>query len=417
MSLSESFTDLPGSDAAQKRGAMAEPVAAPVDPDLLKLREALDGLFEIEGEEHREDRRAKARLYIFRGRLHIPKEAAYDTINERFEPLGYTPMLHRDEITLRRTDEEEIAVVAVPGALPEMRVKPAWWIHALLFIITLVTTTIMGAALTGMPPTITVEALLAWNIPVLWPALRDGLPFSLTLLAILGTHEMGHYIAARLHGVKVTLPFFIPLPMTGSLGTLGAVIFIRSPLMNRRALFDVGIAGPLAGLALAIPLYLIGLGQEPVVGLPDTWIRAGIMRVANPPLLEWLAPLVVETSNLDRFVFYRHPMALAAWFGVLLTALNLLPLGQFDGGHVAYAVLGRRAWMLAWVTFASLLALGVMGTWFAWLVWAMMGLITGLRHPPPYDDILPLGRVRFAIGFATAIIFALIIVPVPFYAI
>jgi len=214
----------------------------------------------------------------------------------------------------------------------------------------------------------------------------------------------------------VTLPFFIPLPLSGSLGTLGAVIFIRSPLMNRRALFDVGISGPLAGLVVALPLYVIGLGQPPSVGLPEIWLQLGIRRISNPPLLDFLASFVTDTPNLDRFVFYSHPMALAAWFGVLLTALNLLPLGQFDGGHVAYALLGKRAWPLAWATFIGLVLLGLQGFWMAWLLWALMGFFTGLRHPPPYDDLLPLGKVRTAIGIGTALLFLLMFTPAPFYS-
>jgi membrane-associated protease RseP (regulator of RpoE activity) len=214
----------------------------------------------------------------------------------------------------------------------------------------------------------------------------------------------------------VTLPFFIPLPVSNSLGTLGAVIFIKSPLMNRRVLFDVGIAGPLAGLVVALPLYLVGLRASPSVGNPLAWIEAGVRGVANPPLLEGLARLVVHTSNLDRFVFYHHPMALAAWFGVLLTSLNLLPLGQFDGGHVAYALFGRRAWPLAGITVSLLIAMGLFGAWIAWLVWAFMGLLTGLRHPPPHDDLTPLGPARTAIGLATVLLFFLIITPVPFYS-
>lgn len=412
MSLSESFTDLTG--APDTPGAAESPDSAlpPVDPNLLRLREALDGVFDIAGEEHRENRRTKQRVYIFRGRLRKgtpqpPTRSAYDDIQQRFKPLGFTPMLQREH-------GEEV-IVAIEGTLPMRQIQTRWWLHLILLLVTLGTTTIMGAALTGMPVSESWRALQAWDTTTLWSVLKDGLPFSLTLLAILGVHEMGHYVAARLHGVKVTLPFFIPLPVSGSLGTMGAVIFIRSPLMNRRALFDVGIAGPLAGLVVALPLYLVGLQAEPAIGLPQTWIQAGITRVANPPLLDAIAPLVVDTGNLDRFVFYRHPMALAAWFGVLLTALNLLPLGQFDGGHVAYALLGRSAWPLANLVFFLLLALGFFGLWFAWLIWAFMGLLTGLRHPPPHDDITPLGRVRTVIGIATAVIFALIFVPVPFY--
>lgn len=406
MSLTESLSRLMRSTDPDQ--APPEIAAPPVDPALHRLRAALDGYLTIAGEEHRTERRTKAAVYIFRGTLTVPASDAYALLCPRFEAIGYTPMLRREH--------DEDTVIALPGLLPDMAMQSRWWLHLLLFLITLVTTTVAGAALTGMPPDETWRAARTLDMPVLWPALRDGLPFSLTLLTILGVHEMGHYIAARLHGIKVTLPFFIPLPITGSLGTMGAVIMIRSPLMNRRALFDVGASGPLAGLITAIPLYLYGLTVTPTVEAPKYWIQTiGIQRISNPPLLEALAPLVVNVNNLDKFVFFNHPMALAAWFGVLLTALNLLPIGQFDGGHVAYALLGRRAWQLANIAFGVLLMMGFFGLWFAWLIWAFMGLLMGLRHPPPHDDITPLGWPRTVIGIATAIIFVLIFVPVPFY--
>ena len=398
MTLPESFTDLSG----------AEMPAAPLNPALLRLREALDGILAIAGEQHGEQRRNGGRVYVFRGELQIAAEGAYDEITGRFAPLGYSAMV--------KYEGDETAIYAIEGDVPQRTFRSAWWVHLSLLIITLITTTVMGAALTGMPPDVTWSALRHWDTTLLRLVVRDGAPFSLTLLTILGIHEMGHYVAARMHNVKVTLPYFIPLPVNNSLGTLGAVIFIKSPFMNRRALFDVGIAGPLAGLVVALPLYVIGLQQQATVGRPQTWIQMGIERVSNPPLLEWLAKLVTETENLDRFVFYGHPMALAAWFGILLTALNLLPLGQFDGGHVIYALLGRRAWPLALMTFFVLLSLGLFGAWFGWMFWAVMGLLTGLRHPPPHDDITPLGYTRTVLGLATTVIFLLIIVPVPFYA-
>lgn len=406
MSLHETYSDL---SATQAPGPEI-PAAAipPLDPALLQLREALGGVLAIGGETHGEERRSGNRVYVFRGELQVAPEIAFAQVSQRFKPLGFAPML-------RREDDED-AVIAIEGEIPQRRFNTHPLAHLALLLITIATTTIMGAALTGLPARETWAALRAWDTAVLWPALRDGLPFSLTLLAILGTHEMGHYIAARLHGVKVTLPFFIPLPIQNSLGTMGAVIFIKSPFMNRRQLFDVGIAGPLAGLALAIPLYMIGVTQQATVGRPITWMQAGILRVSNPPLLDWIGSLVVDTNNLDKLVFFGHPMALAAWFGVLLTGLNLLPLGQFDGGHVAYALLGRRAWSLATFTFVILITMGLFGAWVAWLVWAFMGLLTGLRHPPPYDDLSSLGWARMALGAATAVIFILILVPVPFYA-
>ena len=205
MSLSESISDLtntPSPDPAPSGDQSASPS---VDPNLLRLRAELDGFFEIAGEEHREDHRTQARVYIFRGELRIPSQDAYPAISASFEAIGYTAMLQKQR--------GEDAVIALEGLLPDNAVRSRWWLHSLLFLITLVTTTVMGAALTGMPPDATWRALREWDMPVLWPALRDGLPFSLTLLAILGVHEMGHYIAARLHGIKVTPPFFIPLPI------------------------------------------------------------------------------------------------------------------------------------------------------------------------------------------------------------
>jgi len=407
MSLSESFSDLTGKTPLSGV-PLAEHVLQPppTDPALIQLRESLAGIMNTAGEQQGEQPRV-GRVYIFRGELLIDPKDAYPLLTERFRELGYTPMLQRE-------DDEEV-IVAIEGAIPQRRFKSRWWLHLGLLLVTLVTTTVMGAALNGINANIVTTAARARDWTTLRPILEDALPFSLTLLLILGVHEMGHYVAARLHGMKVTLPFFIPLPVSGSLGTMGAVIFIKSPLMNRRALFDVGLAGPIAGLIVALPLYLIGLHAEPTIGRPLSWMDAGIWRVANPPLLDWLARLVTDTNNLDRMVFFGHPMALAAWFGVLLTALNLLPLGQFDGGHVSYALFGRRAWPIALITFWILLGMGLLGAWFAWLVWAIMGLFTGLKHPPPFDDLSPLGWKRQVIGLATIALFFLIIVPVPFY--
>ncbi|HML21475.1 MAG TPA: site-2 protease family protein [Aggregatilinea sp.] len=410
MSLSESFTNASHSEAPAPphQPATATEAAPAPDGNLLKLRQALDGVMEILGEQ-REYQQRVGQIYIFRGHLLAPRDTAYATLTERIKPLGYTPMLQRER-------GEEV-VIAIEGDLPQRRFSSPWWLHLGLLLVTIASTTVMGASIVGWPPSYFMDLIDKGDMRALWDYLQKGLPFSLTLLGILGTHEMGHYVAGRLHGVKVTLPFFIPLPVPNTLGTLGAVIFIKSPLLNRRALFDVGIAGPLAGLVVALPLYAIGVTQPQAVGLPTSWMSANITRVANPPLLDGIARLVApEIGNLDRFVLQGHPMALAAWFGVLLTALNLLPLGQFDGGHVSYALFGRRAWTLAMVTFTVLIMLGFVGGVFMWLIWAFMGLLTGLRHPPPHDDVQPLGLPRTIIGLATIIIFFLILIPVPFYS-
>lgn len=340
---------------------------------------------------------------VFQGELVLLPEDAAQQLEDMLTPLGFSAFLQRQggvDIVLAAQglqDADELPDGGGPmRRLLRMSGTSPAWLHGALLLATIASTVYAGSFLLDG------GAFQPGN------ALRAGGPFALTLLLILGIHEMGHYFAARHHRVKVTLPFFIPLPIPGSLGTLGAVIFIRSPLKTRRALFDVGISGPLAGLVVALPLFVIGLLLPPITfGAPINLIFRG---VGVPPLLEFLGSPVVEGS-LSRAILL-HPVALAAWFGVLLTALNLLPLGQFDGGHVAYALFGRRAWSLAYVVF-SLLALAGILYWPTWLIWAFLALLTGLQHPPPHDDVTPLDIRRRLLGWFTIAIFLLIVVPQP----
>jgi membrane-associated protease RseP (regulator of RpoE activity) len=236
------------------------------------------------------------------------------------------------------------------------------------------------------------------------PALYAGLPFAGTLLFILGVHEMGHYVAARLHGVQVTLPYFIPVPFLG-LGTFGAFIQMKSPVENRKALFDVGVAGPLAGFVVAVPLMIIGLLQ------PEVARGTGIGFFGSSLFLKALTAVFVPHAATQ--ALQLSPMAIAAWFGLLVTALNLLPMGQLDGGHVAYALLGRFAQPVAMVTFAILVVLGLT-VWNGWLIWALFALITGLQHPQPLNDITSLDWGRRLVGLFTLGLFVLLITPRPF---
>ncbi len=340
---------------------------------------------------------------VFHGQLLLPPEEAAAQLEVRLEPLGYSAFLQREGNTDIVLVVQGVADAdqAAPGGGPLRRAVRAsgrspLWLHLALLLATIASTVYAASILLDGTNLGLAEALAA------------GGPFALTLLFILGVHEMGHYVAARRHGVKVTLPFFIPLPIPGSLGTLGAVIFIRSALKTRRALFDVGISGPLAGLVVALPLFVVGLLLPPIAfGAPINLVFRG---VGVPPLLEALGGALVEGS-LSRAILL-HPVALAAWFGVLLTALNLLPLGQFDGGHVAYALFGRRAWLLAYLAFGVLAFAGVF-FWPTWLIWAVLASLTGLRHPPPHDDITPLDFRRRLLGWLTIAIFLLIIVPRP----
>ncbi len=243
-----------------------------------------------------------------------------------------------------------------------------------------------------------------------------GLPYVLALLGILGVHEMGHYVAARLHKANVTLPYFIPMPF--GLGTMGAVIRLKSPIKNRKQLFDIGVAGPLAGLAIAVPLLMIGLLTSPVqfVGTPVPGSQEG-----NSILYALLKFMTkgqwLPSNGYDVIV---NAVAFPAWFGLIVTMINLLPIGQLDGGHVIYALFGRTQWRVANAVLLILIALGAylavatQQLLNVWLLWALLSQVFGLRHPPPLDDITPLDRKRKLIGYATIVIFVLIFTPVPF---
>jgi membrane-associated protease RseP (regulator of RpoE activity) len=263
--------------------------------------------------------------------------------------------------------------------------------------------------------------------------LRGGLPFAASLVAILGTHEMGHYLVARRHGVVATLPYFIPVPFGA--GTLGAVIRMRSAIPSRRAALDIAAAGPLAGLAVALPLLLWGLAHSEVrevasapVGSalvsPLALVRAlleGRPLVSGEAASQFFGDSVV-TAAARQLVhgtlppgtdLFLHPVAFAAWLGLLVTTLNLVPAGQLDGGHVLYALVGRRgAHLGSRVVSAALLAAGVFLSW-NWIVWwVLTRFVIGLRHPPSLVEE-PLDPARRAVALLCLALFVLTFVPVP----
>jgi membrane-associated protease RseP (regulator of RpoE activity) len=342
---------------------------------------------------------------LFKGELLDEPDEVYEAVKARFEALGYTPQL---------TEREgETVIIAQEGVMVARSINARWWVHLILFVVTFITTLIIGAEFSGFNPNVVLVQTFERGHPeVMLEALKAGAPFALTLLGILGVHEMGHYLAARYHGVETTLPFFIPLPLRGSLGTLGAVIMLKGSVDNRRKLFDVGAAGPLAGLTLAVPLFLIGLNMARPTGFNTALILAGVRGVGVPPLLDFLGSLALPGANLSREIFFR-PVAMGAWLGILVTSFNLLPIAQFDGGHIAYALLGKKSRPLMLAVFAGLIVLGLT-TWGAWLIWALMALLSGVLHPVPGDDLTQLDRPRLALGVVMFAIFALVFMPVPF---
>lgn len=239
-----------------------------------------------------------------------------------------------------------------------------------------------------------------------------GPMYAVAILLILGAHEFGHYFACRWHDIDCTLPYFIPAPFLGLTGTLGAVIRIKEPFPSRRALFDVGVAGPIAGFVTLLPFLVIGIYWSHVDVTPPP--GEGAIYFGDPLLLSWMADLI-HGPRLEGTDLFVHPIAFGAWFGMLATAINLLPFGQLDGGHIAYAVMGPRARWIGMGTLALVLVL----VWYSysWLVMAAMlvgmAWFMGFRHPAPLDDHTPLGPGRILVAVLALAILIACFTPTP----
>ena len=298
-----------------------------------------------------------------------------------------------------------------------MLFRQRYWLHALLFVLTIYSTTLVGARLArNFAHNLPVETDLFtfgefWKDPAL---LAAGLPFSCTLLAILLAHEFGHYLACVYYRVDASLPYFLPAPTL--IGTFGAFIRIRGPIYSRRALFDIGIAGPIAGFVFLLPALAIGLAYSKIV--PGVYSDGDIL-FGVPAVLWGLEKLIFP--GVSNSAIYLHPVARAAWVGVFATALNLLPIGQLDGGHILYAFAGDRHRNLSRVFLALLVAPWFIrriwhvgpAYWYGWLFWAAVLLFLGARHPVVYDHN-PLGTIRRRLGFLALLIFLLSFMPNPF---
>ncbi len=310
-----------------------------------------------------------------------------------------------------------------------VRTEPArrLWLHALLLAGTLLTVLAAGALLVGVDPLGT-RLLSVVRIGVPIPTELDlgqlarGWTFALPLLLILGVHEGGHLIAARRHGVPSTLPYFIPVPPWFSIiGTLGAFIRLRGPIVRRDALLDVGAWGPLAGFVVALPLFIWGLSLSQLGYGPIDPVTPYVIRFGGQPI--WLGSSAITGWLVSAFgpgggggggPLILHPLAFAGWLGLFITALNLIPVGQLDGGHIVHALHPRAQEHLAR---AVLLGLGVLGFfWWGWWFWGLAVLVvSGGRpaHPPLFHERVPLSSGRRWIGWVTILVFFLTIVPVP----
>jgi len=310
---------------------------------------------------------------------------SFDELRRQLIPRGYVPFITRDK-------GEHIVLIH--------RKPPAKFVgsqvNVVMLALTIITTVIAGAMLWGAYDAIDMFDIRSIAFGALF--------FAFPLMLILGIHEMGHFITAKKYQVAASLPFFVPsIP---PLGTFGAVISMRDPIPSRKALLDIGISGPLYGLAVAIPVTLIGLFL--ISRDPRTAVVVGGDAVALPSYLyEFLAmffPLPADARV--------HPTAFAGWVGLFVTALNLLPAGQLDGGHVARAVLGDRAKYLSYFTILTMLLLGLF-VYESWLIIALFIMFLGARHPPPLNDITKLGLKRKAVGVVAVVVFLAAFVPRP----
>ncbi len=283
--------------------------------------------------------------------------------------------------------------------------------HGVLVALSLATTTIVGVVLAeafqNNRPLDVEQYVNVFSLIGARPSLLlEGLPYSLTLMAILMAHELGHYFACNYYGIDASLPYFLPAPT--QIGTFGAFIRIRSPIYTRRALFDVGVAGPLAGFILLLPAMAIGLAKSRMI--PGIAERGDL--IFGVPAIQRLMEMVIFPGRAAADISL-HPVARAAWVGTLATALNLLPIGQLDGGHIVYSFTARRHKLLSRLFVVVLVPLGIF-YWRAWLVWAALLFFFALRHPV-ICDVTPLDSKRAALGILAAVIFLLTFTVVPIH--
>ena len=297
---------------------------------------------------------------------------------------------------------------------PSFFAKNRTWLNILLFATTVVSTFVVG--INWSISYIYAEAMskgeqIALNLEIFRDTQVISLSafYAIALISILLAHEMGHYLTCRFYRVDATLPFFIPAPFPFTLiGTFGAFIKIRSPISQKHQLFDIGIAGPLAGFALALPAVVYGLSRSAVYDLPP---QEGSLFFGEPLLFKGIALLFLKNIPAGADVIV-HPVAFAGWVGILVTALNLSPIGQLDGGHILYAMFGSKSRKLAiWIFLAFI----IMGIFFyvGWFVFALLIKILGLRHPSILDEEVSLSPKRRALGFLVIVIFIVSFIPDP----
>lgn len=346
-----------------------------------------ENIHEMEGEEYDIPEFIKSQVpefkiydYDYEDGIHyfygVPHEDPNDLVKHLWYPLsniGYT-------IQMNYELGEYVLVIG-----PSVKKKERIWLNVVLALLTVITTMFVGSMMFGVDPSSNPTAIL------------KGLPFTLAIMFVLGSHEMGHYITAKWYGMKTSLPYFIPFPSI--VGTMGAVIKNRGPIPSRTALFDVGIAGPVVGLIASVLVTIIGLSLPPLSIIPQDMMS---INLSLPVLFTFIASLVGNGVTADTIM---HPVAFAGWVGMLVTTLNLIPVGQLDGGHILRAMLGPRSAYVSAVVPFILLSLSLFiyfvmhqngGLWFFWGIIIILFAASG--HPEPLEDSDDLGWGRILLG-------------------
>jgi len=339
-----------------------------------KIRDILDGIMIIS-----EVGSEQFRITVI-GDFIIPHKEAVKQIKEKSDFVGLMPLFRRRK--------EKTLIQFVPKLKPPE--KANYTINIILFILTIITTMFAGALQKGVNPFLKIYT---------------GIPFSFTIMLILGSHELGHYFASKRLGIDATLPYFIPFPHF--IGTFGAVIKVKAPITNKKALLEIGAAGPLVGLIFAIPAVVIGLKLSTVIPVEE-----GGLGLGSSILFNLISKVVVGDVPPGKDILL-HPVAFAGWIGLFVTALNLLPMGQLDGGHIMYGLIGRYQAWIGWVVFSSLFIFGFL--WQGWFIWAILIMwFVKVKHPAPLDDISPISLKHKIMGVVAMIFLILTFIPAPF---
>ena len=379
-----------------------------------QLRAGIEDIFEIVSIQA--PREAPKGTILFLGRLlKQDSEAVYDQIEAQWRGLEYTPLL-------RQHKDGHIALIAQPGIVEPKTGNPL--INLGLAIATILSVWFTGAIYECQCTPSTLEDWLS------------GLPMMLALMIILLAHEFGHYFAAKYHKVHVTLPYFIPLPLISPVGTLGAFIQLKTPFKTKRQLFDIGIAGPIAGLIFAVPLLFWGMATSEVHELTRGEEATSVLegnsifylgvkylihgdllpsfdQYADLPFAQEFALLLVGSippgGGTDVLI---NSVAFAAWFGLFITAMNLLPVGQLDGGHIVYSLMGEAARWLGMALVALMVLAGFW--WMGWWVWSfLVFFVIGIKHPPPLNELVPINTGRKVLAYLLILAFIILFMPNP----